>query len=84
MKTQILTGAALALFTLPAFAQDMEGDVALDTDGDGMVSLEEVQVMYPDVSQDDYAQADADGDGLLSAEELDTARADGLIPANDA
>ena len=84
MKTSIMTGAALALMTLPAFAQDMEADMALDTDGDGFLSLAEVQAEYPDVSEDDFGQADADEDGLLSAEEVETAKADGLIPMDDA
>ncbi|MBV7393325.1 hypothetical protein [Mameliella sediminis] len=82
MKTTLTTIAALTAFSLPAFAQDMEG-AKLDMDGDGLVSLEEVQAMYPDVSQDDFTGADADGDGLLSAEELEAARTAGVIPADE-
>lgn len=83
MKTRILTTAALALLAVPAFAQDTEADMALDVDGDGYVSMEEVQTAFPDVSQDDFAVADTDGDGLLSAEELEAARAEELIPAEE-
>ncbi|WP_417208745.1 hypothetical protein [Antarctobacter sp.] len=80
MKATLVTTAAVALLALPAFAQDMDGP---DTDGDGLVSLIEAQAAYPDLSQDDFAQADTDADGFLGTEEMEAAMAAGLIPAQD-
>lgn len=80
MKATLFTTAAVAMLSLPAFAQDMAGP---DTDGDGLVSLMEAQTAYPDLSQDDFDQADADADGFLSGDEMQAAMDGGLIPAQD-
>lgn len=67
-----------ALLPAAAFAQD-----ALDTNADGLVSLDEVQAVYPDVDSVTFMDADTDGDALLNAEELAAAREAGLIPAEE-
>lgn len=77
MKTEILMVAIVAGLTLqavPAAAQERGArpDFAtLDTDGNGELTLEELQGA-PAAS---FAQTDTDGDGLLSADELAAARA---------
>ncbi|MFZ7094150.1 EF-hand domain-containing protein [Primorskyibacter sp. 2E233] len=77
MTKSLLTAITLvaALPAGMALAQD-----ALDTSGDGMVSVEEIQAVYPEVSTDIFLEIDVDGDGLLSAEELAAARDAGLVP----
>ncbi len=77
MKTTLITTATLAALALPAFAQDA---VVLDADEDGLITLEEAQAVYPEVSEDDFTAADKDGDGALNADEVTMARADGLLP----
>lgn len=79
MKTQILMVAIVAgiiLQAVPAMAQDMRGDrpdfATLDTDGDGALTLEELQ----GAAAAQFAKVDTDGDGLLSADELTAARAE--------
>ena len=42
---------------------------ALDTNGDGAVSLAEVKAALPDLTDEQIIAADADQDGNLSAEE---------------
>ena len=42
----------------------------IDTDGDGMASLIELQVPNPDLTENVFNEADMDQDGLLNAEEL--------------
>lgn len=72
MKTQILMiaiAAGLTLNTLPAVAEgaDSRPDFStLDTDGNGALTLEELQA----AGAARFAVADADGDGALSADEL--------------
>lgn len=56
---------------------------AADTDGDGLLSWDEVAAMWPEVSADAFAQADGDQSGMLDAEELAAAQEAGLIPAED-
>jgi hypothetical protein len=72
--------AVTLVFLLPAaaLAQDM-----LDANADGMVSLDEVQAIHPEVDGDAFMQADSDGDALLDEEELDAARDAGLVPMAD-
>jgi hypothetical protein len=73
MKTITLTIAALGLSTVAAFAQGATVDLAsIDTDGNGTVSLAEAQVVWPDLTQEQFTTADADASGELSAEEVAT------------
>ncbi len=72
-----LAAAILLAATTAAFAQDN-----LDTDGDGMVSLDEVQAVYPDVTAEAFAGVDGNGDGLLDEAELSMAYGMGILPAN--
>ncbi|MGP6088349.1 hypothetical protein [Antarctobacter jejuensis] len=83
MKTTLITTAALAAFTLPAFAQEAQTGPVLDADADGFVTIEEVQAVYPEVSEDVYSAADKDADGMLNADEVAMARAEGLLPADE-
>ncbi|MEM8632816.1 MAG: hypothetical protein AAGF74_16415 [Pseudomonadota bacterium] len=69
------TLAIVALTTAAAFAQD------IDTNGDGMVSYEELLASFPSLSEASFTTADADGDGMLNGEELAAAQEAGLIPA---
>lgn len=74
MKTFALTLGALTLLTTQAFAQDVA-----DTDGDGSYSLEELQVVYPDLTAEAFAVLDIDMNGVLSAEELAAAQDAGTL-----
>jgi len=49
--------------------------VALDTDANGKLSLEEVQVAWPDLSQQQFEAADTDHDGALSEDEANALNA---------
>jgi hypothetical protein len=73
MKTITLAIAVLGFGTAAAFAQGATVDLtAIDTDGNGAVSLAEAQVVWPDLTQEQFAAADADASGELSVEELAT------------
>jgi hypothetical protein len=73
---------AASLITLPvaAFAADY---MAADANQDGMLSLEEVQAILPEVTTDTFMAVDADGDGLINADELAVAQTEGLMPEAD-
>ena len=45
----------------------------IDTDGDGMASLTELQVHYPELSEELFQEMDTDSDGFINDEEMATA-----------
>ena len=82
MKTTATTIALLfAGTTATAYAQE---PLEADTDGDGMVSLAELQTLYADIPEAGLAagfeQVDIDGDGLLNDDEIALARESGIFP----
>lgn len=81
MKTTATTFALLLAGTTTAFAQEA---AEADTDGDGMVSLAEIQTLYTDTAEESlaegFAQVDIDGDGLLNDDEIALARESGIFP----
>lgn len=58
-----------ALVTSVAFsASAMTTDI--DTDGDGMASLAELQIFYPELTEVLFQEIDVDSDGLVNDEEM--------------
>lgn len=69
--------ALLASFlSLPAAALP----VGLDTDGDGLASLTELQTKYPDITSESFAEIDTDADGFVNDEEMVAAVEAKLLP----
>ena len=82
MKLTFTRLIAASLVTLPMAA--MAADyMAADSNEDGMLSLEEVQAILPEVTTDTFMAVDADGDGLINADELAVAQTEGLMPEAD-
>jgi len=80
--TYIKTFATIATtaLCLPAFAMGQSA-VQADANEDGMLSLEELQAAYPDMTSDQFASADLNGDGMLEDAEVQAAQEAGLMPA---
>lgn len=53
----------------------------IDTDGDGVYSMEELKAAYPDLSEDILSAVDTDTDGSVSEAELLAAIEAGVLPA---
>ncbi len=51
----------------------------LDTDGDGAVSQEELTVLLPDLTDEDFAAIDTSADGSVDLDELGAAIDAGLV-----
>ncbi|MCB1349063.1 MAG: hypothetical protein R3D59_06965 [Paracoccaceae bacterium] len=75
--------APVALAVLLAGATAAFATSKLDTDGDGMVSLDEVKAVHADFPDEDFAQVDIDGDGLLNDDEMALAYGSGILPAEE-
>ncbi|MCQ0092759.1 EF-hand domain-containing protein [Roseovarius sp. M141] len=72
--------AAGALATT-AFAAGGLAD--MDTNGDGLLTVEEVQAVYPEMTAEQFSAIDVNGDGVVDDAEMSAAQEMGLIPASD-
>lgn len=71
------TIAAAMLAFLPAMGQSA---TEVDADGDGLLTIAEVQAVYPDMTADQFNQIDTNADGALEDAEVQAARDAGLMP----
>ena len=72
----VTTTAAITLMAAPAFAIVAE----IDTNGDGVYTLAEVQSAMPEMTAETFATLDVNADGLLDADEVAAAVEAGVIP----
>ena len=75
-KTLTLIPALAFAFSTAAIAQ-----TGIDTDGDGMFSMVELNATYPDMTEETFTAIDTDADGSVSEAELAAAVAAGTLPA---
>ena len=59
-----------------------ESAVTIDTNGDGVVTVDEMQAVFPDVSAETFAALDVNNDGALDDSEMVAGQEQGLIPAS--
>ena len=78
MKKTTLALAALATLLTPMLASaDMLAE--LDTNGDGAVTVDELQAVYPDMTAESFSEMDINDDCLLDADEITAAEEAGTI-----
>ncbi len=66
MKNVTLVAALMTSVAFSANAMPTE----IDTDGDGMASFAELQVSYPELTEEVFGDIDTNGDGLVDDEEM--------------
>lgn len=66
MKNVTLVAALLTTVAFSANAMSAE----IDTDGDGMASMAELQISYPELTEELFQEIDTDNDGLINDEEM--------------
>lgn len=79
MTKFIALAIGMGALATSAFAQ--AGLEDMDANGDGLLTMEEVQAVYPEVTPEQFSQIDANGDGVIDEAELNAAQAEGLMPA---
>ncbi len=79
-KTFKMSTIALAAFCVPAFAMSA-GAAEVDANGDGILSVAEVQAVYPDVTAEQFSAMDLNADGALDDAEVQAAQEAGMMPA---
>jgi len=58
-----------------------EGTIEVDANGDGLMTIDEVRAVFPDVSTKAFAAVDTNDDGALDDAEMVAGQEQGLIPA---
>ncbi|WP_147105789.1 hypothetical protein [Tateyamaria sp. syn59] len=81
MKT-IAFLTCVAALSLPTFAL-AEISPDLDTDADGVLTIDEVQASFPEVTSDGFSAMDLNADGVLDEDEVDAAQEAGLMPPTE-
>lgn len=79
-KTLKMTAVSLMALCIPAYAMGA-GAAEVDANGDGILSVAEVQAVYPDVTPDQFSAMDLNADGALDDGEVLAAQDAGLMPA---
>lgn len=73
------TIARLTAFLSFAAAPVLAETMIEDTDASGTYSIEEMTVVYPDLTEETFAEVDADASGEVSPEELAAALSAGVL-----
>ena len=69
MRKIALGLVAASLFAVPVMAQTPLTFADVDANGDGRLSYEELQVVWPDLTPEEFATADIEGVGGLTPEQ---------------
>ena len=75
-----LAAIAVSVLCLPAYAMG-QGAAELDSNGDGLLSVSEVQAVYPDITAETFSAMDLNADGALDDGEIVAAQEAGVMPA---
>ncbi|MEI4261179.1 EF-hand domain-containing protein [Roseovarius sp. D0-M9] len=76
MTKYIAFALGMGALATSAFA-DMS---SVDTNGDGMATMDEVQAVYPEMTAEEFSEIDANGDGAIDETEMSDAKEAGLLP----
>jgi hypothetical protein len=82
MRNAIQSGLFVTVLALPSLAFAATA-AELDSNGDGLVTIDEMQAVYPDLAVETFTAMDLNADGALDAEEMAAAQEAGVIPATD-
>ena len=78
MKKFLLTSLFAVGLAAPSFAQN-----AADANGDGLLTLDEVQAVFPDITPESFSAMDVNADGALDGDEIVAAQDAGMMPKTD-
>lgn len=76
-RWKLILAALLGLGATAATAETL----VEDADGDGVYSMEELVVAFPDLTEETFGTIDADADGFIDAKELAAAEEAGVLVA---
>ena len=70
---------AATILALTVTAVSAEGEI--DTDGDGLLSYNELLAAHPELTEETFVSIDTNADGAVDADEMKMASESGLLPA---
>lgn len=70
-----------ALVLTVGLASGAGAATAADANGDGVLTIDEVQAVMPDITAEAFNVMDLNADGALDADEVQAAQDAGLMPA---
>ena len=76
--TRMTKTLALSMFLAPGVALAMTA-AEVDANGDGMLTVDEVQAVFPDVTAEEFSAMDLNADGGLDDGEVQAAQEAGLL-----
>jgi len=59
-----------------------EGVIEIDTNGDGLMTIHEIQTIYPELEAEAFDMMDTNNDGVIEDSEMVAAQERGLIPSS--
>ena len=80
MKRQFFTTLIAAGLMSPAIAF---AATEADSNGDGVLTIDEVQAIYPEVTVEAFSAMDVNADGALDDDEVVAAQQAGMMPASE-
>lgn len=75
MKTILLSTTIVASMAAAAWAA-----AEADANGDGMLTMEEINTVYPEIKAEQFSAMDVNSDGVLDSSEVAAAQEAGLLP----
>ena len=78
-KLAVITSFAMSI---PAYAMSQSAS-EIDANGDGVLTIDEVQAAFPDTTGETFSTMDLNADGALDSSEVGAAQDAGLMPATD-
>ncbi|HHI69651.1 MAG TPA: hypothetical protein ENJ91_01515 [Rhodobacteraceae bacterium] len=78
MKKIALSTATVFALTVTGAAVSAQSE--LDTDGDGMLSFNELLAGFPALTEEQFTQIDTNSDGAVDGDEMKAAQEAGLLP----
>ncbi|MBW4708021.1 hypothetical protein KX928_09500 [Roseobacter sp. YSTF-M11] len=77
---KMITKPTIALIAVLSASAAM-AQLAADANGDGVLTIDEVQAVYPDITAETFSTMDLNADGALDEAEVQSAQEAGLMPA---
>lgn len=76
MKKIVIQAATIIALSATAISAQSE----IDTDGDGLLSYNELLAAHPDMTEENFVAIDTNADGAVDADEMKVAGDAGLLP----
>ncbi|QBF31638.1 hypothetical protein [Thalassococcus sp. S3] len=82
MKTTVLTLVTTLGLALPVASMG-QTSTEVDANGDGVLTIDEVQAVYPEITADAFTAMDVNADGALDNDEVLAAQEAGMMPPTE-